>query len=78
MAKKSRQQKPGKPRYQTNKKTAAEDLQAAIRERRFRPWHAAVLLDMAETASDLDRAVQTITALVGTGQRREVLRESAS
>jgi hypothetical protein len=53
----------------------AKEVQAAIAARRFRPWHAAALLDLAETAADFDQAVQTITKLVGRGQRREVARE---
>lgn len=58
-----------KPRYETSAAVVAQQVQVAIKERRFRPWHAATLLDMAETAQDFERACQTITTLVGLGQR---------
>lgn len=74
MAKKPYRPKPGL-KYETSSQSAAAELKAAIAERRFRPWHAATLLDMAKTGEDFGRAVEMITTLVGRGQRREVTRE---
>jgi hypothetical protein len=69
MAKRGRRPKPGK-RHETNDDRKAIDVREAIGQKRFQPWHAAAMLDAAETAADFDRAVQEITALVGRGQER--------
>jgi len=44
-----------------------EEVYAAIRERRFRPWHAGDLLAVAKTIEDRRAAVAKIVELVAGG-----------
>lgn len=46
---------------------AVNEIRQAITERRFAPWHAADLLESAETPAERTQAIKLITDLVGRG-----------
>lgn len=48
----------------------AQEVSAALRDNRFASWHAAVLLDQAETERERSQAVDTIVAAVAAGKGR--------
>lgn len=48
----------------------AQEVSLALRDDRFGSWHAATLLDQAETEHERGQAVETIVAAVAEGKGR--------